>query len=70
MSTFKLLGAGLAALGGVLIGGLVTVLYSPHPSAPLIWLGIPGALLVSLAGIVALFLGSAIVVRRQQRRRR
>ncbi|HTI66309.1 MAG TPA: hypothetical protein VL460_02050 [Caulobacteraceae bacterium] len=61
---YRILGGVMAAAGLVLLAALGFALYDHEASKVLIDLGIPGALLASLAGLSLLLIGVAVAVRR------
>jgi len=65
-----ILGLVIALAGAGVLAALLVALYRAGGTQALVDLGIPGALLAALAGLCALFIGGAILVRAAMASRR
>lgn len=57
------LGLGLAAAGAAVLLGMTFIIYNHQASRLMVDLGIPGSLLITLAGLTLVFSGAAIALR-------
>jgi hypothetical protein len=62
---FRLSGAATLVLGLAMLGAVGRAIYRPEAAHLLLDLGIPGVLLVTLAGLVLILTGGALLVGRR-----
>ncbi len=69
MRLHRVVGCLIALAGLAILAALGVTLYNHAASTVLVDLGIPGAMMIGLAGLTLLFVGGALALRREGRRR-